>query len=106
MNKKLFKTKEEYDKAIEVLKNAPEPKLPEPSYPKSFPALLCSEVKFHRMYESTQDWVYLSDFTNGSLPEFVETLDKYSDENIDNADVKKAFKMCSDELKTLFQLKE
>ena len=69
MNKKLFVNKEEYDLAIEVLRSAKEPKLPEPECPKEFPALLIIDVKFHRMYESSQFWVYLSDFNKSKNEE-------------------------------------
>ncbi len=62
MSKHLYKTKEEYDKALEELDKATGLKLPNPEYPSEFPALLCVNVKFHRIHESTQMWVYKSDF--------------------------------------------
>ena len=62
MSKKLFITKEEYDLALEQLSLGPQPKLPAPQYPKEFPALLISDIKFHRLHESSQIWVYPSDF--------------------------------------------
>lgn len=72
MNKKLFRTKEEYHSAIvEYMKiNERTPfssdTMPLPSEPTQFPALLIIDIKFHRMHESTQCWVYLSDFINNN----------------------------------------
>ncbi len=66
MTKTLFKTKEDYQKALDILDQASEPKLPHPEYPQSFPAVLCVDVCFHAMYRSTQFWVYLKDFEDKS----------------------------------------